>query len=94
MWTAESSSARSSIVAVLQHAKEVTGNVSLTSRYFGISRPAFYTWRNRFEEHAPRGCATARAHRTTARRRPARTWWARSSTRGEPLAALRITRNQ
>ena len=37
-------------LAVLQHAGEVTGNVSQTCRYFGISWPTFYKWRNRYEE--------------------------------------------
>ena len=35
---------------VLRHAEEVTGNVAMTCRYFGISRPTFYKWRNRYEE--------------------------------------------
>jgi transposase InsO family protein len=35
---------------VLRHAEEVTGNVALTCRYFGITRPTFYKWRNRYEE--------------------------------------------
>jgi Helix-turn-helix domain len=36
-------------LAVLHHAEEVTGNVSLTCRYYGISRQCYYTWRRRFE---------------------------------------------
>jgi len=31
-------------LAVLRHAEEVTGNVALTCRYFGISRQLYYTW--------------------------------------------------
>jgi len=42
-------------MVVLRHAEEVTGNVALTCRYFGISRPTFYKWRDRFEEHGPEG---------------------------------------
>lgn len=42
-------------LAVLRHAEEVTGNVALTCRYFGISRPTFYKWRNRYEEHGEDG---------------------------------------
>jgi transposase-like protein len=34
-------------LAILRHAEEVTGNVSLTCRYYGISRQCFYTWRRR-----------------------------------------------
>jgi transposase InsO family protein len=37
-------------LAVLAHAREVTGNVSRTCRYYGITRPTFYKWRNRYEE--------------------------------------------
>ena len=37
-------------LAVVRHAAEVTGNVSATCRYFGISRPTFYKWLNRFDE--------------------------------------------
>ena len=36
-------------LAVLRHAEEVTGNVALTCRYFGISRPTFYKWLQRYE---------------------------------------------
>jgi transposase InsO family protein len=37
-------------LAVLRHAEEITGNVSLTCRYYGISRQVFYKWRRRFDE--------------------------------------------
>ena len=45
-------------LAVLRHTEEVTGNVAHTCRYFGISRPTFYTWLRRYQERAPRGCGT------------------------------------
>jgi transposase-like protein len=32
-------------LAILRHAEEVTGNVALTCRYYGITRQAFYQWR-------------------------------------------------
>jgi transposase InsO family protein len=41
--------------AVLQHAAEVTGNVAQTCRYYGISRPTLYKWRNRFQEKGLEG---------------------------------------
>jgi transposase-like protein len=31
-------------LAILRHAREVTGNVSRTCRYYGITRQAYYTW--------------------------------------------------
>jgi transposase InsO family protein len=36
-------------LAVLRHVEEVTGNVAMTCRYFGISRPTYYTWLHRYE---------------------------------------------
>jgi transposase len=37
-------------LAIIRHAHEVTGNVALTCRYFGISRTLYYTWLRRYEE--------------------------------------------
>jgi transposase-like protein len=37
-------------LAILQHAEEVTGNVAMTCRYYGITRQSFYTWKRRYEE--------------------------------------------
>lgn len=45
-------------LAILHHAEEVTGNVSMTCRYYGISRQCFYKWRNRRE--GPRGFRVGR----------------------------------
>jgi len=42
-------------LAVLRHAEEVTGNVARTCRYYGISRPTFYKWLHRFEDHGEEG---------------------------------------
>jgi transposase InsO family protein len=42
-------------LAVLRHAEEVTGNVSQTCRYYGISRPTFYKWLHRYEELGEEG---------------------------------------
>lgn len=36
-------------LAIIRHAREVTGNVAMTCRYFGISRQVFYTWLRRDE---------------------------------------------
>lgn len=42
-------------LAITRHAQEVTGNVSMTCRYFGITRQAFYKWLRRYEEQGLEG---------------------------------------
>ena len=37
------------LALIIRHAREVTGNVALTCRYYGISRQVFYTWYRRYE---------------------------------------------
>ena len=37
-------------LAILRHAREVTGNVARTCRYYGITRQAYYMWLRRYEE--------------------------------------------
>ena len=49
-------------LAILRHAEEITGNVALTCRYFGISRQCFYTWRRRYDAHGLDGLRD-RSHR-------------------------------
>jgi transposase len=36
-------------LAVLRHVEEVSGNVAMTCRYYGISRPTYYKWLRRYE---------------------------------------------
>jgi transposase InsO family protein/transposase-like protein len=36
-------------LAMIRHAEEITGNVALTCRYYGISRQAYYTWHRRYQ---------------------------------------------
>jgi transposase-like protein len=31
-------------LAIIHHAEEVTGNVAMTCRYYGISRQVYYRW--------------------------------------------------
>jgi transposase-like protein len=38
-------------LAIIRHAEEVTGNVAMTCRYYGISRPVYYRWLQRYQEH-------------------------------------------
>ena len=42
-------------LAILCHAEEITGNVALTYRYYGISRQCFYTWKRRYDAHGLEG---------------------------------------
>ncbi|GJO23484.1 IS481 family transposase [Mycobacterium marinum] len=42
-------------LAVLRHVEEVTGNVAMSCRYFGISRPTYYTWLGRYEKEGVDG---------------------------------------
>jgi hypothetical protein len=54
-------------LAVLRHAEEVTRNVSLTCRYYGITRTAFYRWKGR---HAQLGEVGLRDRSSRPRRSP------------------------
>ena len=42
-------------VAIIRHAEEVTGNVALTCRYYGISRQCYYAWYRRYRAHGLEG---------------------------------------
>jgi transposase-like protein len=42
-------------LAIIQHVEEVTGNVAMTCRYFGISRQRYYFWLRRYQELGPEG---------------------------------------
>jgi transposase-like protein len=42
-------------LAIIRHAQEVTGNVALTCRYYGISRHTYYNWFRRYEEQGIEG---------------------------------------
>jgi hypothetical protein len=42
-------------LAIIRHAQEVSGNVSLTCRYYGVSRQVFYKWLRRYEEQGVEG---------------------------------------
>jgi transposase-like protein len=37
-------------LAIIQHAEEVTGNVAMTCRYYGISRQVYYRWLRRYQD--------------------------------------------
>jgi transposase InsO family protein len=42
-------------LAIIRHAQEVTGNVSATCRYYGITRQTFYIWLRRYEAEGLEG---------------------------------------
>jgi hypothetical protein len=49
-------------LAILRHAEEITGNVSLTCRYYGSSRRCFDAWKRRYDAHGLDGLRD-RSHR-------------------------------
>jgi transposase-like protein len=42
-------------LAIIQHADEVTGNVAMTCRYYGISRQVYYRWLRSYREQGVDG---------------------------------------
>ena len=42
-------------LAIIHHVEEVTGNVAMTCRYFGISRHTYYFWVRRYQQLGPEG---------------------------------------
>jgi transposase-like protein len=42
-------------LAIIRHVEEVTGNVALTCRYYGISRQCYYSWYRRYQAHGLEG---------------------------------------
>jgi transposase-like protein len=40
---------------MLQHAQRISGNVSQTCRFFGVSRALFYIWKERYEKRGVAG---------------------------------------
>jgi transposase len=42
-------------LAIIRHVQEVTGNVALTCRYYGITRQCYYIWFRRYEEFGAEG---------------------------------------
>ena len=54
-------------LAVIRHAQEVTGNVSKTCCYYGITRQAYYKWLRRYEAG---GVALGPGIRTCSVQRP------------------------
>lgn len=50
---------------MLQHAQRVSGSVSQTCRFFGVSRSLYYIWKKRFESEGLAGCATSNGDLTT-----------------------------
>jgi transposase-like protein len=45
-------------LAIIRHAEEVTGNVAMTCRYYGISRQTYYRWYRSFEERGTEASRT------------------------------------
>ncbi len=51
-------------VRMLQHAQRVSGNVSQTCRFFGVSRALFYIWKKRFAKNGLAGLRDQPGRRT------------------------------
>ena len=53
-------------LAIIRHAREVSGNVSQTCRYYGITRQSYYVWLRRYLEKGVPGLAdrSRRPHRS------------------------------
>ncbi|MFF7359473.1 helix-turn-helix domain-containing protein [Streptomyces sp. NPDC008125] len=47
-------------LAVIRHVEEVTGNVAMSCRHFGISRQAYYIWYRRCQAEGVEGLRTQR----------------------------------
>ena len=45
-------------LAIIRHVEEVTGNVAMTCRYYGISRQAYYIWYRRYQADGIDGLRT------------------------------------
>jgi transposase-like protein len=52
-------------LAIIKHAEEVSGNVALTCRYYGISRAVFYRWHRRYQEEGLAGLRDRSKRRLT-----------------------------
>jgi transposase-like protein len=73
-------------LAVLRHVEEVSGNVSATCRYYGISRQAYYRWLKRFDAEGHR-----RAPRSHQRPTPFAEGDKRRGGREDPLVAPAVS---
>jgi transposase-like protein len=71
-------------LAIIRHVEEITGNVSLTCRYYGIGRPTYYTWYRRYQAE---GIPGLRDRSSAARTCPHATTptLSRSKTRSRPV---------
>jgi transposase-like protein len=67
-------------LAIIRHAEEVTGNVALTCRYYGISRECYYVWYRRWQADGLTGRRDRSSGRRSAPTRPGPRSSARSST--------------
>ena len=77
-------------LAIIQHAEEVTGNVAMTCRYYGITRQTFYCWMRRYQEQGVDGLRTV----ATAARKPERDPGRRGGQDHLPAAELPLRAGQ
>ena len=68
-------------LAIIRHAREVTGNVALTCRYYGISRQVFYVWYRRYEAEGPAGLRDRSTRPAHCPHETPPKWWRRSTSK-------------
>jgi transposase-like protein len=64
-------------LAIIRHAREVSGNVSQTCRYYGITRQSYYVWLRRYVEKGVPGLEdrSRRPHRSPQASSATTSWW-------------------
>ena len=80
-------------LAILHHAEEITGNVAMTCRYYGITRQSFYAWKRRYEELGLEGLKDRSRRPRSAPTPPTSTSSARSSTCASTTTSARQDRH-
>ena len=69
-------------LAIIRHAREVTGNVALTCRYYGINRQVLYAWYRRAETEGLAGLRDRSTRPAHCPHEPPAEVYGRSSTCG------------
>jgi hypothetical protein len=82
---------------VIRHVEEVSGNVALTCRYYGISRQECYVWYRRYQTEGVEGLHSRSKRPKTERelpRQPAEPIYGHVKTGQDPTATGRPDLNE